>query len=233
MSKKISKLVIECPNETVVHKIKFDQEELDNVVKLESDGRVSSVIIVDKAVHGEGEREIEWKRIRKSVDKLEIYAVNRAPFKVFYGFGGYAFEERRSGIQTNLGFSGTCTLEVNSFSDLRNSFDNMDDVSEMDINDIVRARVCELVKMAIGDELHRVRRDEIEPLVLEIKNKDESDSLTRKLKSYFASKGLVMKEYDIRVNYPDEFLSKYQDYADREASSKQTARELERLKDLK
>ena len=230
--KRIDVLKVECPEGVVVKKVDFNQDELDNVVKLETGAKVNAVVLIDRGVHSESAREIEWKRIRKQVDKLEVYAVNKSNFKILFGFGGYSFEERRSGIHTNLGFSGSCLIAVNTFKEFLNAFDNSEEVSEEEINDLVRAKVCEIVKGAIGEELHRVRRDEVESVLNEIRSNEDKDGLMGKLRAYFLTKGMTLKEVTLRVNYPDDFVEKYQDYADKEAESRQAQKEFERIKAL-
>ena len=54
-----------------------------------------------------------------------------------------------------------------------------------------------------------------------------------KLRDFFAAKGLALKDFNIKVNFPSDFLDKYQEFADRDADNKQMAKELEALKNIK
>lgn len=231
--KRISELEVNCPEGVVLKKVDFNQDELDNVVKLKCSAKAKAVVLMDGAPQDESNGEIEWKRHRKYINKLEVYALSKAPFKVLFGFGGYQYVESRTKLQTNLGFTGSCTLEVVSFKELLNYFPSVDELSEDAATSAFRTGVCDAIKSVIGDELSRLRKSDVEPTLMELKEKDGPKGLNNKLRDFFAAKGLSLRDFTIKVNFPSDFLEKYQDFADREADTKQFAKEMDAIKNIK
>lgn len=231
--KRINELEVMCPEGVVFKKVDFNQDDLDKVVKLKCASKANAVVLLDGNPQTEASLEIDWKKIKKYANKIEIYAISKAQFKILFGFGGYAFEERKTSIKTNLGFTGQCTLEVVSFKEILNSFPGAEELTEEAATSAFRISVCDVIKSAIGDELSRLRLNEVEPTLIEIKEKQSKDGMFNKLRDFFAAKGLALKDFNIKVNFPSDFLDKYQEFADRDADNKQMAKELEALKNIK
>lgn len=231
---KISKLVVACPEGVVFKKIDFNQDELDKVVKLECAAKVKPVALINGVPDTTITNEFDWKFLhnKRGIDKIEIYGQSKAPFKILFGFGGYPYEERKTSLKTNLGFTGSCTLEVVSFKELLNYFPSTDELTEESASSAFRTGICDVVKSVIGDELSRLKKSEVEPTLMELKEKDGPKGLNNRLRDFFAAKGLALKEFTIKVNFPSDFLDKYQEFADKEAETKQFKKEMDIMKDI-
>lgn len=234
--KRISELEVKCPEGIVFKKVDFNQDELDKVVKLNCAPKSKAVVLLDGAPQSEANTEIDWKRIKKFGNtNLEVYAVSKAPFKILFGFGGYDFEERKTGLTTKLGFTGTVTLEVLDFKEVLNSFAGVEELAEDAATSQFRTSVCDLVLSAInaanyGDGLKKAKLGDVEQILGEVKNNDEPDGLKNKFKNYFSQKGLLVKEFSLRVNFPGDFQEKYQEKRDSEADAKELATQMKILK---
>ena len=236
--KRISKLEVSCPDGVVYKKIDFNQDELDKEVEFKCAANTNAVVILDGSIQGTNETGLDWKFHRKNTNKVEIYALSTLPFKVLFGFGGYPFQERKTNLNTNLGFIGQCVLTINpyakeSFKSALNTFKNAEILVENEASNALRASIVEVIKGAVGTKFAKLNRAEVESKLYELKN--EKGGIADQLESFFASKGLDFSKGDftISVNFPADFEERYQEVLQSRADTKNAAKEIEILNSLK